>query len=182
MDRNQGSQMVGMGSLYEDEIAMGRIRHDWLSIKAEYTNAVPAISQVDLCKEHGINPVTMCRKAKKENWEFQRDRFVARLSEQTSENKAVAVASEGKSWDDRCLVMAKKIMDLADEEIVGHPAKDKQGNIIMVDGKPLLFKVYAKDVASAVKAVQDIGKAALGDKADGGSLELLVLEIKKALA
>lgn len=161
---------------------MGRIKHDWLTIQSEYTNAVPAISQVDLCKKHGINPVTMCRKAKKENWEFQRDRFVARLSEQTSENKAVAVASEGKAWDDRCLIMAKKIMDLADEEIAGHPLKNKQGDIILDDdGKPYLFKVYAKDVASAVKAVQDIGKAALGDKADGGTLELLVLDIQKAL-
>jgi len=161
---------------------VGKLRHDWLSIKAEYTNAVPAISQVDLCKKYGINPVTMCRKAKKENWEFQRDRFVARLSEQTSENKAVAVANEGKLWDDRCLIMAKKIMDLADEEIAGHPLKDKKGDIILDgDGKPYLFKVYAKDVASAAKAVQDIGKAALGDKADGGTLDLLVLEIKKAL-
>src|SRR5664280_692639 len=117
--------------------SMGKLRHDWLSIKAEYTNAVPSISQSDLCKKYGINPVTMCRKAKKENWEFQRDRFVARLSEQTSENKAVAVASEGKAWDDRCLVMAKKIMDLADEEIVGHPVKDRKGNVIVdSDAKP----------------------------------------------
>ena len=162
---------------------MGKVRHDWLSIQAEYTNAVPAISQVDLCHKYGINPVTMCRKAKKENWEFQRDRFVARLSEQTSENKAVAVASEGKAWDDRCLVMAKKIMDLADEEVAGHPAKDRQGNVIVdSDGKPWLFRTPSKDVASAVKAIQEIGKAALGDKMDGGTLELLVLDIKKALS
>jgi hypothetical protein len=161
---------------------MGKTRHDWLSIQSEYTNAVPAISQADLCKKYGINPVTMCRKAKKENWEFQRDRFQTRLSEQKSENKAVAVASEGKAWDDRCLAMAKKLMDLADEEVAGHPAKDRQGNVIVdADGKPWLFKSYAKDVATAIKTAQEIGKAALGDKADGGSLDLLVLEIKKAI-
>ena len=162
---------------------MGKVKHDWLSIKAEYTNAVPAISQVDLCHKYGINPVTMCRKAKKENWEFQRDRFVARLSEQTSENKAVAVASRGQKWDDRCMDMAEKIMDLADEEVAGHPAKDRKGDIIVdSDGKPWLFRTPSKDVASAVKAIQEIGKAALGDKMDGGTLELLVLDIKKALA
>lgn len=146
---------------------MGKTRHDWLSIQSEYTNAVPAISQADLCKKYGINPVTMCRKAKKENWEFQRDRFQTRLSEQKSENKAVAVATEGKAWDDRCLAMAKKLMDLADEEVAGHPIKDRNGNVIMMDGKPLLFKVPAKDVAAAIKMAQEVGKAALGDKPNG---------------
>lgn len=161
---------------------MGKLRYDWLKIRAEYTNATMPVSQADLCRKYGINPVTISRKATKEQWDIKRDRYQMRVQEQTSEKKAEVVATEGAQWDARCLVMAKKIMDLADEEADGHPAKDKQGNIIMVDGKPLLFKAYAKDIAGAVKAVQDIGKLALGDKVDGGSLDLLVLEIKKALS
>lgn len=136
-----------------------------------------------LAEKYHVRIETISRKATKEQWNIQRDRFLTRVREQTTEKKAETVATEGAAWDSRCLVMAKKIMDLADEEIVGHPAKDRKGNVIVdSDGKPWLFKGAAKDIASAVKSIQDVGKAALGDKADGGTLELLVLEIKKALA
>ena len=129
---------------------MGKTRHDWLSIKSEYTNAVPAVSQADLCKKYGINPVTMCRKAKKENWEFQRDRFQTRLSEQKAEVKAVAVADEGKVFDSDSLRFAKKGLAIADK---------------LLDDKSLDPRVV-KDVLAAGRTAQQIAKDAMGDKPD----------------
>ena len=161
---------------------MPKAKYDWLTICDEFVNSPGGVTLQELATKYGIPYHVICNKSSKDKWTYKHERFLMRLTEQTSENKAVAVASKGRQWDDRCMEMAERIMDLAAEEVAGHPIKDRQGNVIMDDGKPLLFKAPAKDVASAVKAVQDIGKAALGDKADSGALALLVLEIKKALA
>jgi len=155
---------------------------DWSQLCNEYVTASQPVTLTDLAVKYGVRRETVSRNANKDNWDMKRERYLTRVEEQTTELKATTVATEGARWDDRCLIMAKKIMDLADEEVAGHPAKDRKGNVIVdSDGKPWLFRTPSKDVASAVKAIQEIGKAALGDKADGGSLDLLVLEIKKAL-
>lgn len=143
------------------EIDMGRIRYDWLKIRAEYTNATMPVSQADLCRKYGINPVTISRKATKEQWDIKRDRYQMRVQEQTTEKKAEVVATEGAKWDADCMAAAKTLRDKALAEVT--------------DGAKV------KDVAGALKIAQDMGKAALGDKADSGTLDLLVLEIKKAI-
>lgn len=162
---------------------MAKAKYDWLIICEEFVNSPSSVTLQELAAKYNIPYHSLCNKSSKGKWVYKHERFLMRLTEQTSENKAVAVASKGRQWDDRCMEMAEKIMGLAAEEVSGHPIKNRKGEVILNgEGKPLLFKGAAKDIASAVKSVQDIGKAALGDKADGGTLELLVLEIKKALA
>jgi len=150
---------------------VGRLRYDWRKIAEEYTNAIPPVSQADLCRKYGINPGTMCEKAKAGGWEFQRDRFNARLSEQRTEDKAVAVASEGKAFDSASLKIAQKGQELAQKFLDTGVA-----------GSGIVQPQNLKDALSAARTAQQIGKDALGDKPDPSSLELLVVEIKKALA
>jgi len=147
---------------------MAKSKYDWLTICEEFVNSPSGITLQELAAKYDIPYHVICNKSSKDKWVYKHERFLMRLTEQTSENKAVAVASKGRQWDDRCMEMAERIMDLAAEEVAGHPIKDRKGEVIMGgDGKPLLFKASAKDVATAVKAVQEIGKSALGDKPNG---------------
>jgi len=102
----------------------------------------------------------MCEKAKAGGWDKNRERFSMRLAEQTSENKAVAVATEGAQWDATCMAKAKALMKLIDDELAGQIVLDKLGNQVHIQ-RP------AKDIGSAIKTAQDVGKAALGDKPNG---------------
>lgn len=137
---------------------------DWQTIRKEYTNATLPVTQADLCRKYSINPTTMCLKVKKEQWDVQRERFLARVDEQTTEKKSELVASEGASFDTTCLDYAHRILTLVDEELKGSPVYDKDGVPIIINGKPYLRKRPAKDIATAVRIAQDVGKAALGDK------------------
>ena len=122
---------------------MGKPRYDWLSIRQEYTNAVPAISQSDLCKKYGINPVTMCRKAKKENWEFDRATFVRATSDKTTEKKADAVSTFAAEWKGINADTARRLNIAALAEM------DAGGKV--------------RDVAGALQIAQNIGMAAAGE-------------------
>ena len=61
---------------------MAKPRYDWQRIRNEYTTAPEAISKQDLADKYGINRTTLSLRATKEQWDFQRDRFLVRLSEQ----------------------------------------------------------------------------------------------------
>jgi len=136
-------------------------KYDWASIRQEYSNAIPQVSQVELCRKYGINQGTMCRKARKENWEFERATFLRMTSEETTEKKADAVSSFAATWNTKCADAADKLLAKA----LGEMATDSK----------------SRDVAAAMKIAQDMGKIASGGKPDG-VLEQLVAEIKKALA
>lgn len=133
---------------------MASPKYDWLSIRLEYTNAIPAISQVDLCKKYGINPVTMCRKAKKENWEFERDTFVRMTSKEATEKKADAVSSFAATWNTKCADAADKLLAKA----LGEMATDSK----------------SRDVATALKIAQDMGKAASGESPSDAAATIMV--------
>lgn len=136
---------------------MAKPRYDWQRIRNEYTTAPEAISKQDLADKYGINRTTLSLRATKEQWDIQRDRFLARVQEQTTEKKAEAVATEGAQWDATCMDKAKALMELIDDELAGQIVLDKLGNQVHIQ-RP------AKDIGSAIKTAQEIGKAALGDK------------------
>jgi hypothetical protein len=135
-------------------------RYDWQHIRNEYITAPEAISKQRLADEYGVTRTTLSLRATKEQWDIQRDRFLARVQEQTTEKKAEAVATEGAQWDATCMDKAKALMDLVDKELAGQIVLDKLGNQVRIQ-RP------AKDVGSAIKTAQEVGKAALGDKPNG---------------
>jgi hypothetical protein len=133
---------------------------DWQRIHKQYTNATSPVSQADLCHKYGINPTTMCLKVKKEQWDVQRERFLARVDEQTTQKKSEMVANEGATFDTTCLDYAHRILTLVDDELEGQKVLDKLGNQVVIQRA-------AKDIAQAVRIAQDVGKVALGDKPEG---------------
>jgi hypothetical protein len=139
---------------------------DWQRIHNEYTTAPESISKQQIADAYGINRTTLSLKATKEQWDVQRERFLARVDEQTTEKKSELVASEGASFDTTCLDYSHRILTLVDEELIGSPVFDKDGCPVIVSGKPYLRKRPAKDIATAVRIAQDVGKLALGDKPD----------------
>ena len=137
---------------------------DWVRISHEYITATPAVTFTQLALRYGTAREVVSRCATKEQWDIKRERFLARVDEQTTAKKSELVASEGASFDTTLLDYAHRILTLVDEELKGSPVFYKEGEPVIIDGKPFLRKRPAKDIASAVRIAQDVGKAALGDR------------------
>ena len=132
---------------------------DWLKIKEEFVNSPGKLELGDIATKYGISYHTLANKAAKEKWTYLHERFQARVFEQKTELKALAVATEGTKWDDTCMAKAHALMDLIDIEFTGQITLDNKGNQVHIQ-RP------AKDIALALKIAQEVGKVALGDKQD----------------
>lgn len=127
-------------------------------IHKEYTNAVPPISQAELCRKYGVNPATMCLKIKAlknkgEDWEFERASFLRSISDKTTEKKVDAVSTFAAEWNSICADAAKRLNVKALAEM------DAGGKV--------------RDVAGALKIAQDMGKAAAGESPEDTLLSIL---------
>jgi hypothetical protein len=159
---------------------MGKLRYDWQAIRKEYTTTPVPITKTALAAKYGMNLTNLIHRSVSEQWDVQRDRFLARVEEQTTEKKAEAVATEGAQWDATCMEKAKALMALVDDELKGQIVLDKLGNQVLIQRA-------AKDIASAVKVAQEVGKSALGDKAETtvkveGRLDLSIEQVIKEYA
>lgn len=147
---------------------MGKPKVDWLQVRSEYVLALQPVTFTDLATKHGLARGTVNRRAVKEGWSLERDRHIVRTAEQTTEKMEGIVSDEGAKFDSEMFYRIKSLLTRLDTETKG-----------IMDSK--VARVYA-DVFKALTSAQTVGKAALGDKADSGTLDLLVLEIKKAIA
>lgn len=160
---------------------MGKPKLDWQRIANAYITGPDTVTKQSLAVLFHTNRTTVSLRATAENWDKQREVFRARVADRTQDKKADVLATEGAAWDNRCTKVAEKIMDLVDEELQGVPLIVKGVPVLDADGHPVMRKVAAKDIASAAKVAQDIGKAAMGDT-NGASLSAtLAEEVKKAL-
>ena len=147
---------------------MGRPKVDWLQIRSEYVTALQPVTFTDLATKYSLARGTVNLRAIKEGWSLERDRHIARTAEQTNEKMEGIVSTEGAKFDSEMFNRIKALLTRLDTETK-----------TTIDSG--VARVYS-DMFKALISAQVVGKAALGDKADGGSLDLLVLEIKKALA
>lgn len=132
---------------------MGRLRIHWQQIYNEYTTAPEAISKQELADKYGINRTTLSLRATKERWDFERGRFLAHNHEQAVEKKSDAVSSFAAKWDGICADAAGRLNIKALAEM------DAGGKV--------------RDVASALKIAQDMGKAAAGESPEDTLLAIL---------
>lgn len=144
---------------------MGKSKADWSRIRQGYVNATVALTKQSIADKYHVCLETVVRRATKEQWDIERDRFLARVNEQTTEKKSEMVASEGASFDTTCLDYAHRVLTLVDEELKGQKVLDKLGNQVVIQRA-------AKDIAQAVRIAQDVGKVALGDKPPDGNLKV----------
>ncbi len=127
---------------------------DWVSIRQEFIETLPKVTQTSLCEKYKINPNMMSARVVKENWDILRERYVSRLMEMRQDRKTEVIAAAGADWDTACLEAARKLLQLAVAEIEGSkPAPDRAA----------VAPMHSKDVASSIKVAQDVGRCALGD-------------------
>lgn len=125
---------------------MAKTRYDWSTIRREYVDTPETITKTALAAQYGMALDTIVRKARKEHWDFDHQRFLQRDRTLTTEKKADAVSSFGAKWDGKCADEADKLLTKALAEMA-------------TDTK-------AKDVAGALQIAQNMGKAAAGDTPD----------------
>lgn len=127
---------------------------DWVSIRQEFIETLPKVTQAFLCEKHGLHPNMLSHRATLERWDILRERYVSRLMEMREYKKSEIIANAGAEWDDACLQAAKKLLQLAVAELEGSsPSLNR----------PAVPPMHSKDVASSIKVAQDVGRAALGD-------------------
>ena len=146
---------------------MAKPKVDWSQLCNEYVTASQPVTLTDLGLKYGVARETVSRKATKEQWDFQRDRFLTRKAEQTIEKTVDAVSSFAATWDKECAEAASKLKAKALAEM------EAGGKV--------------KDVAGALKIAQDMGKAAAGDKSETtvkveGKLDLSIEQVVKQYA
>lgn len=145
---------------------MGKPRVDWLQIHSEYVTALQPVTFTDLAAKHGLARGTVNRKAVKEGWSLERDRHIARTEEQTNVKMEGIVSDEGAKFDSEMFYRIKGLLTRLDTDTKG-----------TIDSK--VAHVYA-DMFKALTSAQTVGKAALGDKGDSGSVAMFMVELQKA--
>lgn len=139
-------------------------RHNWDEIKKEYVEGIVIDgklvypSQGDLSVKYGIDPATIGRKASKDQWSVQREILVSKISERRQEKKVESISNEGSKFDLDCFNLAQDALDKAKKFLDTCTAPDDFNKL-----------------ATAMKNIQAIGKASLGDVGkDGGDLTINV--------
>lgn len=133
---------------------------DWVTIRQEFIETLPKVTQYSLCLKYDINPNYLSEVSSREHWDILRERYISRITEMREGQKAEAIATAGAEWDDACLQAAKKLLQLAIAELEGgKPSEDR----------PAVPPMHSKDVASSIKVAQDVGRVALGDSMNSSS-------------
>jgi len=160
---------------------MGKPKLDWQRMANAYITGPDTVTKQSLAVLFHTNRTTVSLRATAEGWDKQREVFRARVAERTQDKKADVLATAGAAWDSRCAAVAAKIMDLVDQELQGVPLLINGKPVLDPDGNPIMRRMAAKDIASAAKIAQDMGKATLGENPNNNLAVTLADEVKKAL-
>lgn len=133
-------------------------RHNWEEIKKDYVEGIMIDgkltypSQTDISVKYGIDPATIGRKASKDQWSVQREIFVSKTTEKRQEKKSEVISNEGSKFDLDCFNLAKESLEKARLFLDTCVAPDDFNKL-----------------ATAMKSIQAVGKASLGDSGKGDS-------------
>ena len=101
----------------------------------------------DLTAEYGMNISVIGRRAKSDQWTVQREIFVNKINTERKQKKAETISDEGSSFDLKCFNISQD-------------AADRVHRMIQEAEKPAEISMLSQ----ALKNLQVVGKAALGDK------------------
>ena len=133
---------------------MARARYDWETIKRKYvegmvnkdgTISYPTLR--DLSAEYGMDISVIGRRAKADQWTVQREIFVNKINTERQQKKAETISAEGSAFDLKCFNISQD-------------AADRVHRMIQEADKPAELSMLSQ----ALKNLQTVGKAALGDK------------------
>ena len=131
-----------------------RAKYDWETIKRKYIEGIvnkdgtisyPTLR--DLSAEYGMDISVIGRRAKADQWTVQREIFVNKINKERQQKKAETISDEGSAFDLKCFNISQD-------------AADRVHRMIQKADKPAELSMLSQ----ALKNLQVVGKAALGDK------------------
>ena len=131
-----------------------RAKYDWETIKRKYIEGIvnkdgtisyPTLR--DLSAEYGMDISVIGRRAKADQWTVQREIFVNKINMERQQKKAETISDEGSAFDLKCFNISQD-------------AADRVHRMIQEAEKPAELSMLSQ----ALKNLQTVGKAALGDK------------------
>ena len=131
-----------------------RAKYDWETIKRKYIEGIvnkdgtisyPTLR--DLSAEYGMDISVIGRRAKADQWTVQREIFVNKINMERQQKKAETISDEGSAFDLKCFNISQD-------------AADRVHRMMQKAEKPAELSMLSQ----ALKNLQTVGKAALGDK------------------
>ena len=131
-----------------------RAKYDWETIKRKYIEGIvnkdgtiiyPTLR--DLSAEYGMDISVIGRRAKADQWTVQREIFVNKINTERQQKKAETISDEGSAFDLKCFNISQD-------------AADRVHRMMQKADKPAELSMLSQ----ALKNLQTVGKAALGDK------------------
>ena len=131
-----------------------RAKYDWETIKRKYIEGIvnkdgtisyPTLR--DLSAEYGMDISVIGRRAKADQWTVQREIFVNKINMERQQKKAETISDEGSAFDLKCFNISQD-------------AADRVHRMMQEAEKPAEISMLSQ----ALKNLQVVGKAALGDK------------------
>lgn len=131
-----------------------RAKYDWETIKRKYIEGIvnkdgtisyPTLR--DLSAEYGMDISVIGRRSKADQWTVQREIFVNKINMERQQKKAETISDEGSAFDLKCFNISQD-------------AADRVHRMIQEADKPAELSMLSQ----ALKNLQTVGKAALGDK------------------
>ena len=131
-----------------------RAKYDWETIKRKYIEGIvnkdgtigyPTLR--DLSAEYGMNISVIGRRAKADQWTVQREIFVNKINTERQQKKTETISEEGSAFDLKCFNISQD-------------AADRVHRMMQEAEKPAELSMLSQ----ALKNLQTVGKAALGDK------------------
>ena len=140
-------------------------RHNWPTIERDYVEGIDDgngnrkyPTQRDLGEKYGIDPATIGKRAKRDQWAIKREQFHSKISEKRQQKTAEVISEEGCDFSLKCYNIAGKLADriarMADE--------------MDCDAKSL------NALTAALKNVQSVADSTLGDNQASDTLEINV--------
>ena len=131
-----------------------KAKYDWETIKRKYIEGIvnkdgtivyPTLR--DLSAEYGMDISVIGRRAKADQWTVQREIFVNKINMERQQKKAETISDEGSAFDLKCFNISQDAADRVNEML---QQAEKPAEVSML--------------TQALKNLQTVGKAALGDK------------------
>lgn len=116
------------------------------------------LSLADIGKLHRIPKATLYRRAKKDDWQGEKNRFQTDVEQQTNETRAATIASQAAEFDKNCLQIAQGLMIEVGRKI--QRSQQEQRTDPDSEGLPVSS---LRDMSHTLANAQKIGKLALGE-------------------
>lgn len=141
-------------------------RHNWPVIERDYVEGIDDgngnrkyPTQRDLGEKYGIDPATIGKRAKRDQWAIKREQFHSKISEKRQQKTAEVISAEGCDFSLKCYNIAGKIADKIEQMIDGGMECDPKG---------------INALTAALKNVQSVADSTLGDNQANDVLEINV--------